>query len=706
MKTKYFKNMMISVVLIIMVLVQPVVMGETDNKSFSLQRSRVVDSSRTSGQTFTNERDIKKGVYVLCKFTLENVDSDGIGSAKLKFEINDTDTHSVYLDEIPDDWTTSSKYSNTYGDSQWNVTPKISSANSVAGKVSFDILDNIKNQLENGNGSDVYYAFYTEAEQDVFNVIKDSVMIEIDEKPAYQNFNEADEENIEYLILKYIESDFIDEYKEFEDKSFVNLKILEKNDYESLDEIKEIFENSINAYHVDLINAADNDTIEDLLLKYLSNEVLENYNALEDKSEVNEIMADKDDYISIAEIEEALINAINNYYERNAYLFEEGYYKEFSVFDYATAEYNQHTVGDGYAYVGAYNNSNRPMFKFDLRDIELDKVRSIKISYDVLPTYSTWYTYSPEAEYTTNFVKMHNNWQSSEKTYDSSFFADTTIVGTTQKIDKGSYATLITDVTEDVKSRGLDSEFISYYLMNVSTDSKYYAIDKTCNIKMLVEYANDAQGSYTSNISNGEEEIPINSSVILDFDKTLNQDTVIKDNISITENDVLMNDYTVSVDNNQIIINFPNKLKYGKTYKVKVKSNVMFRGDSLHYYFSPVNFSTEVEVFENDGLILIDTEGKMLTSLENVSGTVTAKTRLKNNKIANAQKMIISLVLIEETEFGDILKDKKIAKANLEMGEEVKLEKDFDLADGKYRIECLVWDSFKTRKTKSIKIIK
>ena len=78
-----------------------------------------------------------------------------------------------------------------------------------------------------------------------------------------------------------------------------------------------------------------------------------------------------------------------------------------------------------------------------------------------------------------------------------------------------------------------------------------------------------------------------------------------------------------------------------------------------------------------------------------------AKTRLKNNKFEEEQKMIVSLVLIEETEYGDIMRDVKVVPANLSIGMEKEVEKTFNLGDGKYRIECMVWDSFTSRITKS-----
>ena len=710
MKYTNFKQILISTILAVSTVINSVtILAEDDYTSLSYNMSRVVNSAKTSGSSFTNNTEIVNGAYVLLKFTPEELDFDGIYSAELNFTISDTEgAYELYLDEIPDDWNakTATKYSTTYGDAEWvaNVTKKVSTATPENGQVSFNVTTNVKEQLS--DSADLYYAIYTEDENASFKITTTSVELVIGANSAHNNFNTATEENIEEVILKYMSGEKLDEYKKLEDKSFINAKMLEKKDYASMEEVKEAFDDAVTAYYIDLINNADEENIEELLLKYLSDEALEEYKKVSDKTEINAEIADKT-FETMKEIEDALKAAIDSYYESHAYLFEEGYYVEIPVYDYAKADINQKKASADYATVGSYNNSTRAMLKFDLRDIDLDKARTVKISYDTMPNFSNWYTYKSEGAYTTNFVKMHSNWQSAGITYDNTFFADTTVVGTAYKTDKGTYGTLIADVTEDVKGRGKDAEFISYYLMGVETwpsgfnSSCCYVFDESCNVKMLVEYQNDAEGYYESNISDGDEAIAVDSDMVLNFAKELNSETVTKDNIVVTENGNVINNYNIISSGKTVTIEFTNGLKYGAEYKVKIKSNLTYSGDKLHYYFKPLTFKTDVEDFENDGLTVLNAEDEVITSLDGITGEVTAKTRLKNNKFEEEQKMIVSLVLIEETEYGDIMRDVKVVPANLSIGMEKEVEKTFNLGDGKYRIECMVWDSFTSRITKS-----
>lgn len=708
------KNLLTSAALITAMMVQPAIAAEIDNiTSLDYNMSRVVNSNKTSGSSFSNNTEITGGVYVLLQFTPEEIDLDGIYSAELKFDISDTENaYTMYLDQIPSDWNakTATKYSTTYGDAEWaaGVSEKVASAESNNGQVSFNIKDNLKEQLQSADS--VYYAVYTKDESASFKITTSSVKLEIGANPAHSNFNNATEENIEEIILKYMTSEKLEEYKGLEDKSFVNAKMLEKKDYASMEEVEAAFEAAITAYHIDLINNADENNIEQLLTKYLSSDALEEYNQVSDKSEINAEMV-SGNFETIEEIENALKAAIDEYYESHAYLFEEGYFAEFPVYDYAKADINQKKASVDYSTVGAYKNSTRTMFKFDLRDIDLDTARSIKISYDTLPSFSNWYMYDAGASYATNLIKMHNDWQGEGITYSTTFFEDTTIVGTAYKTDKGTYGTLVADVTEDVKTRGKDAEFISYYLMGVESwptgfnSTCCYVINKECNIKMLVEYQNDAEGSYTSNISDGDEEVAVDTDIVINFEKALNTETVTKDNLVMTENGEVMSDYTIFADDKMLTVDFPKGLQYGTDYKLQIKSNLTYSGDSLHYYFPPISFKTDVEAFENDGLTVLNADGEEISSINGVTGEVTAKTRLKNNKLSETQNMIISLVLIEETEYGDWMKDIKVVPASLLIGDEISVEKTFTLGDGKYRIECMVWDSFTSRITKSAAVV-
>ena len=330
MKFTKIKQLLISAVLVMTTIIGQVVSAENDLTSVEYEISRVVNSAKTSGSAFGNNTEITDGVYVLLKFTPQELDLDGIYSAELKFDISDkSNSLEVYADRIPSDWNakTATKYSTTYGDDVWasGVTEKVATATSQNGQVSLNIKEDLKEQLSNSES--VYYSVYA-GKNTSFKITTSSVRIEIGANPAHNNFNTATEENIEEVILKYMSGEKLDEYKELEDKSFINAKMLEKKDYTSMEDVEEVFESAFTAYYIDLINKADEENIEELFLKYLSDEALVEYKKISDKTEINAEIAAKDDFVTIKEIEDSLKVAIDEYYESHAYLFEEGYYVE------------------------------------------------------------------------------------------------------------------------------------------------------------------------------------------------------------------------------------------------------------------------------------------------------------------------------------------------------------------------------------------
>lgn len=709
MKTKNIKQILTSTALAAAMLLQTAAVTIAAATDVELSLSRIVDSTKTSGAAFTDESTINNTAYVLLKFAPGEFNADGLGSAKINLTISDKENaKALYLDEIPSDWNgkSATKWSTTYGNAEWKakVTEKAATATSAAGAVSFDVTENFKAQMSAAGASAVYYALHTD-DTTGFTVTKSSVKLVIEQAATYTNFNSATEGTIAGLVEKYITGESAGEYKKLEDKSFVNAKLLARTDYTSLEDVENELAAALTEYHIDLINKADESTVGGLMSKYLSAGALTEYNKLSDKSEVDAKMAERSDYETIAEIESALSAAVAAYNKSHAYLNEEGWFAVVAAADYANADINQQKAGTGYSTVGAYNNSTRPMFKFDLRSIDLDNARSIKVSYNTQKTMGDWYTYDPTAAYTTNLVVMHSDWKSAGIAYDKSYFAQTTVAGTAYKTDKGTYGTLTADVTEDVKSRGKGADYISYYLMVQdpckdgfkSTNS--YTIDGTCDIKLLVEYPNDAECVYSANITDGESAVSVDKDIVITLPKNASAESATADNIVVTEAGAEINTYKLTVDGAKLTIKINGGMKYNTAYTVKLKSNLQLSGDSLHYYFAPLGFKTDVEDFENDGQSVVQ-GGAAIDSLNGVTGTVTAKTRLKNNKLGT-QSMVVTLILIEETEHGDVTRGIKVCKYTLEKGQEANVTENFTLSGGKYRIECMVWDSFSGRVTRS-----
>ena len=144
-----------------------------------------------------------------------------------------------------------------------------------------------------------------------------------------------------------------------------------------------------------------------------------------------------------------------------------------------------------------------------------------------------------------------------------------------------------------------------------------------------------------------------------------------------------------------------NGLKYGTEYTVKVSANVMLSGDEKHYYFPPLTFTTDVEAFENGGLILTNQNGELITSIKDYSGKINAKVRFKNNKIEEPKKMIVTVSLLKINDNYDEMTEAYGKAMVLGIGDEDGFEHEFTIpSDGeKYMIRLYVWDSLSSRRT-------
>lgn len=631
MKKSNLYNAVISMFICIAAVMQPLSgLAEDDNSNVFNLNLSRIISEQKSS-SFNADTEISSGRYVLCRFNVTGIEPDDIYGASFDFDVSSEEECTFGLDKISDQW--NGKSATKYSTTYGNE-------------------DWVKTTEAVGQAQS--------ADGKISFDIKDSLKAEL----SSENYT-----SVNYAF--YIKSE--NNVKVQPDS--VKITISSKPNYEKF-------------------NEASESDIEELVLKYMSGEDIDSYKAVEDKSEIHNYMLSIKNYASMDDVYAALKEGLRIYKETHEYLYADGYTVEIPCYDYAYADINQKIAQSGYLYVGSYNNSGRAMMKFDLRDVDLKKAKSIKISYDTLNAFGNFYVYNPNADYTTNLLKMHSDWQSEGITYNDSFFENKEVVAQTSQHDKGTYATFTADVTEDVKTRGED--FISYYLMGLNTP---YIVTKESRKVMLVEYPNDANGSYTATVENGETAVEVGREINLDFEKTLNEATVIKDNFTVTANGIEINDYTLVYDKNKVTFEFDGGMKYGTEYSIKTHSDVMYSGDELHYYFKPLTFKTDVEDFENDGLIVTDSVGAALTSLEGVNGNITAQTRLKNNKLDDVQNMIVSLVLIEETEYGEMMRGIKLEKVSLAKGQETSLVKTFELGGGKYRIEYNIWDSLLSMKT-------
>lgn len=684
------------------------VKAEENTQEFVLKTSRTVDKNAVNGSAFNDSTVIAAGKYVLCRFETKDIDPDGIYSAELKFDLSEEteNEYSFGLDEIGDSWDgrTATKYSTTYGDTENWVYTTIGTVKNENKSVSFDIKDSLSKVLSDNESGVVNYSFYIEDEDANVCVIKSSVKIVVGAIPDYQNFNNATEENIGELLNKYLADyktadgeSILDEYNKAEDKTIIENVILSKKDYKSLDDVAENLNAAYDEYHVSLFNAADETNIEELILKYIDSDAAIQYNKISDKTEINEEMLSEKNYNSISEIMEKLSQAVDNYNRKHAYLYEEGYTEELTNVDYVVGTTSPEKLsGNNYVSLGSYK-VERALIKFDISNIDKAKVRSVRLEYDTLQSFSTWYKYKPELEYTTDVGPYYEDWNLSEITYSNNLWKEP-VIGTTTKTDMGTYGILSLDVTDIVKN--CENDYISFYLKNERGQGSY-VIDKTSRKSLIVEYPCEGEGSFTSNIKNGETAAAVNQDIKLTFSDNINTSTVTARNITVSEGGKKLSSYTLAAEGNTVVIKPDNGLKYGTEYTVKVSANVMLSGDEKHYYFPPLTFTTDVEAFENDGLILTNQNGELITSIKDYSGKINAKVRFKNNKIEEPQKMIVTVSLLKINDNYDEMTEAYGKAMVLGIGDEDGFEHEFTIpSDGeKYMIRLYVWDSLSSRRT-------
>ncbi len=205
----------------------------------------------------------------------------------------------------------------------------------------------------------------------------------------------------------------------------------------------------------------------------------------------------------------------------------------------------------------------------------------------------------------------------------------------------------------------------------------------------------------SANIPNGATAVVPTDKVVLTFDGNVDAATISMATVIVTADGTPISVKALETEGKNVIITFDGVMEYNTEYSIQVKANVMLQGDEKHYYYPPITFKTDVEEFENDELMLFNSEGKQLTSLKDFSGTVTAKTRFKNNKIDSTQKMFVTLALYKVGDGYEQMTAIAGKAMSLGKSDEDKLEKDFVIPSdgGKYMIRMYAWESLSSRMT-------
>jgi len=155
---------------------------------------------------------------------------------------------------------------------------------------------------------------------------------------------------------------------------------------------------------------------------------------------------------------------------------------------------NNNPIGKSHSYLGAYGGE-RALIKFNIGDIKPDYIRKATLKYSSLPSYQTWYTYTPGGDVTTQIDRIDASWAVGD--------ARTTVTvnktGVAQAygaaVETNKYAAFTADITEDIKTNAADENgYISYMLRKEAANgdnAKRYILTADVQFIIEVEFLNE-----------------------------------------------------------------------------------------------------------------------------------------------------------------------------------------------------------------------
>lgn len=434
-------------------------------------------------------------IYALLKFNVKDVNFDFVRKATITYDTLDTfvtwynryapGDYRTRVDAVTSEWVTGeSTYASLYGTGGSSTVEKgVATAyiadtyetgrtytkdnvkyNLVSAKMYADVTDNLKSRTDIDSDGNVSYrlskAVVSEIEQSSYMVTKDTVFTlnieylndsELLERIAAASTTEEFDNIVNSGVLDY---DIIKKYNKLNNKSTVASNVMGKT-YAGMDDFVSAFENAYNAY-------IQNPSFEDEagITKALSN-------------------------IEYAKVDNAWKASVDG--DANKH------YSDL-INDYANMGMYNSNPGNG-ELIGAVN----ALLKFNISGINTDYVKKAELKYNVLPSFSNWYTYNPEGDYTTQIDAATSEWTNTS-TY-ADYKANNTFeenVAEAYAEDKGTYAVMTADVTDSFKSSRADENGnISYRLSKKSQNGSnadninFYVISKDCSYSIEIEYIND-----------------------------------------------------------------------------------------------------------------------------------------------------------------------------------------------------------------------
>lgn len=569
------------------------------------------------------------------------------------------------LYEVSNEWNEASSLGDISGLTE-DTSKKVGQYEDVTASsaVTLDITDYLKKNKINGDFSlrtgeglsEAYYALNVQYANTPLIEIKADIQSIVDA------FNNADENNIEELILtngKILGTD-VYTYKYLFDKSYVNNKILE-NRYETKEELVNALNKAISSQTITkTVNASDD-----------NGDLASNYYFVS-FGWANSFPRYKFD---VSEIDKKYLSSVKGGYKR---------VNQTS----SNAEY-AYSLISGLGEDSAGNYSKRVYFGEDVYASKTD------------------YAYGDITEFFNN-AKESFIWIGVDS-YSWSY------AGSIGRNTGGRLAAVydLSLVYEDIKNGSNAEALLSEYAEGfgiydlssiqdiaswISKDSSYYE---------FMKYIESTYPLISCSIENGRENVDTNEGLSLTFIKRLNDSTVNSENIAVYENGERAKNYSVllSQDRKTVTLVFDNGMKYDTEYRIECLSNLKFAGDSGSYDFTVYSFKTKQADIEFNGLELYDGSNRIDDISQCTSGTLSIRGKIKNNTQEQPQTIAATVLLIEYTEGKNGMieraDNKKVFSGTLNLGETISLNTVFENIDSakNYKLVCYIWNDFKEMKT-------
>ena len=406
------------------------------------------------------------GAYA--KFKPQNINTDYVKQVKLKYRSYDNyldkwtyssdANYKTYIDAISSNWESGKAWDKTDFIKASDIAGVTVTDKTTYGEFEADVTEDFKTRGLDENGAISYSVYEKASDTPDFYIVKGEYFsLETEyynnaELCEIINSKESKEDFMKFFDGGLIESDKYDAYLSLNNKSSIADALFNGKPYASMAALKTAFETAYDSY-------AANPSYED--------------------EAGNVVSAEKSDYLNIDRLNKA----------QNSGYASMGFY----------------TV-PGTSTVGVTN----VLLKFDISKINKKFIKKVTLKYDILPQFSTWYTYDSSLPYTTKIDSAEPAW-SSEKDYSVNFPSNykpvKESIAETKKIDKGTYATLYADVTKDFKERAAGNDAVSYGLNKIEDVNGKYVVTKDCSYRLEIEYMNEYEMCQVINNAQNADEV-------------------------------------------------------------------------------------------------------------------------------------------------------------------------------------------------------